>query len=440
MTRKAGICILLFFFVLLISQVVSGQIPHAADSAYLASLLRNRIDKIIHAQDSSIWVITGENNEDLFKITNNGTVHKIDDEYQLPPHTRYTDVLCLKGPNVIVATSNDYLYYLRNRKKVWINSQYGLSDSAVKGFEWDSRLKLISVKTSASRYLVYHPNQLRNFHITEILDTVSTMDEISYFLKHKFRFRIQKGICKIASDVDLSFRQQKYISETDLQLIKGILLPGDLIIKRNDSQLANVGIPGFWTHSAIYIGSLEMLDSLFHGHPILDSLTPVEYIQENYPEIYQQLSGRNSLIIEGVGEGVQVNPVEHIAMSDYLAVIRPELPSQDLFKSILNSFDYFGAPYDFLFDFSNDDEVVCSELIYHAFKPSDDKKGIIFTMGELSGRPFLSPSDLARQCCKEMDRPVPQMKLVFFYDAEIEQKKAIRRNGIDFCKTWEREK
>jgi hypothetical protein len=435
MFRKPVKLLVCFLSLLLTSLILSGQKLPDTDSTYFASLLQIRVNRIIHSPDSSIWVIAGENNEDLYKITSNGIVHKIDEEFQIPSHTNYSDVLSLQGSNVLIATSNDYLYFLRNRKKVWINAQYGLSDSAVRNLEWDSRLKLVSIKTSNSRFLVYHPNRLRNFQITEIQDTVSTMDEISYFLKQNFRLRIQKGICTIASDIDLSFRKQKYINETDLEVLNNILIPGDLIIKRNDSQLANVGIPGFWTHSAIFIGGLEMLDSLFKDHPMLDSLTPREYISENYPEMYQQLLGRKDLIIEGIAEGVLINPVEHIAMSDYLAVIRPQLPQQDIFKSILSSFDYLGAPYDFLFDFSNDNEVVCSELIYNAFKPSYDKQGIIFTIGELSGRPFLSPTDLARQCCKEMDGSIPQMKLVFFYDAEKEHKKAIQRNGIEFCKT-----
>ncbi len=53
-----------------------------------------------------------------------------------------------------------------------------------------------------------------------------------------------------------------------LDIIKEELLPGDILLKRNNYQLTNMGLPGFWTHSGIYIGSLEELDKYFMDMPL----------------------------------------------------------------------------------------------------------------------------------------------------------------------------
>lgn len=417
---------------------IQAQDGAANDSSYYANLIHSRINHIYTSKNGAKWIIAGQNNEQLFNVTAKGEVLNMKDSAKIPQNTQFSDVLIIKNNSVLVGTKNRYAYQFNDGKSLWINGDYGLTDSTVEYFKWDSRQKLLFVQTAHSRFMVKHHNKPINIRFSEIKDTLTTFDEIRLFLKKNFRWHIQKGICVVAADIDFSFRPEKFIGEKDLLQIKESLLPGDLIIKRNDKQLANVGIPGFWTHSGIYIGSLDMLDSCLINTEMLGNQKPSAYIKETYPEVYEKMVGRKNLIIEGIGKGVVINPVEHIAKVDYLAALRTNLNKNDILKSLLSAFEYLGTPYDYLFDFSNDNELVCSELIYLSFRPSPSKKGVNFTMGQLDGETFLSPNDIAKQFSMELDQPTSQFKLVFFYDAKKRLWNSIMRNEEAFAKSWKR--
>lgn len=427
-----------FIFLLLLPMAVLSQDSTLSDSAYHANLLHAPIVRIFNAKNDSKWIIAGKDSSLLYKINPKGEVCNLKDSARLPSNTRFSDVLIISNHLVLVGTKGSYIYRFNKKNASWINSSYGLTDSTIEHFDWDKRQKLLYVKTANSRFLVKHHNKLINIRFSEIMDTLTTFDEIRLFLKQNFRWSIQKGICEVCADIDFSFRPEKFISKESLQQIKDSLRPGDIIIKRNDEQLANVGIPGFWTHSGIYVGSLERIDSCFTGIAMLRGEKPSTYIQDNYPEAYEKISGRSNLIIEGIGKGVVINPVEHIAKVDYLAALRTNLDKDDIFKSLLTSFEYLGTPYDYLFDFSNDNELVCSELVYLSFRPSPNKKGVNFMMGELNDKAFLSPNDIAKQYSIELKQPSSQLNLVFFYDAERRNRKSVTRNETAFSKSWKR--
>lgn len=408
------------------------------DSLYYAKRLGTPISKIIESENNPTWIIGGNNSNILFRVSLKGEILNVSELLNLPKETEFSDVVVIRSKRILVGTKNKYAFLLHNRKVEWLNQEYGLQDSSIVSFSWNKKQKLIEVNTATSRYLVKHHNQIRNIRFIKIKDTTSTFDDITQFFKRNFRWRIQKGICVIAADIDFSFRDQKYISNEELNKIKQQLLPGDIIIKRNDMQLANVGIPGFWTHSGIYVGSLTKIDSTFMGIPMLDGQKPSEYICDNYPEVYARLLNSSNIIIEAIADGVVLNPIEHIAKVDYLAALRTNLQCEDIFKSLLTAFEYLDTPYDYLFDFSNDNELVCSELIYLSYCASPNKLGVKFEMGELQGKRFYSPNDFAKQFCKEYKKPEQQFNLVFFFDAEKNNKRSVKRNEVAFSKTWKR--
>ena len=114
---------------------------------------------------------------------------------------------------------------------------------------------------------------------------------IDFFGKNVFDFwfPFQKWVAISITGVDYSSRKEKYVSNEDINIIKDELLPGDVLLKRNNYQLTNIGLPGFWTHSAIYIGCLEELDKYFVDMPLGDCLCVSEYLKVIYPKVYDSL-------------------------------------------------------------------------------------------------------------------------------------------------------
>ena len=440
MVRKTFFALFVFFNVLYFNTVVHCQTSLPNDSLLYANILKNPIHKIIYNKDGYLFIIAGNNKEKLIKIkiNNKGAIEDLVERYNLPPGTVFSDVLCMRNSCILIGTKNQYIYFLRNKKITWLNKKYGLTDSIVENFGYDKKQKLVVVKTEKSRFLLKNENKIRNIRFAEIKDTVSTVDEIIDYFKQYVKKPFQKKFLGIVTGVDFSFRKDKYLNDNELVKVKSIVFPGDVILRRNELQVTNIGIPGFWKHSGIYVGDLSQFDSFFTGLPMLNGQQPSDYIKENYPEIYKKLLNEKTRIIEAIAEGVVIEPVEHIAKTDYLAVLRTHLDKEDIFKSLLTAFEYLGTPYDYLFDFNNDNELVCSELLYNSFRPHHDKNGITFRMGMNDGKPFLFPNDIAKQYSKEKKEHKQQFSLVYFFDAALYMKSGKTGTEDEFCKSWKR--
>lgn len=432
---------LLFFFAGLSVALSNGNLPHIisgpSDSAYYARLLGEPIFKCHTAYDSSVWVIAGTNHNKLFRINNKGEAEHIPDKYPFPGDVCFTDVLGVSPSGTLIGTSKHYIFYLRNKKMLWLNSQYGLTDSTIAAFDYNKELELLLVTTTHTRFLMKNPNKLRNIRFVEIKDTQSTFDEMVHYIKENFQKPFQKKVLNIISDVDFSFRKVKYLNSEELNRIKTLIQPGDIILRRNELYLTNIGIPGFWTHSGIFTGDSAIMNTFFAGLPMLGGQSPATYLDENYPEIFNIIANTPHAVIEAISKGVVIEPIEHIANADYLVVLRTNLPREDLFKSLLTAFEYLHASYDFLFDFSNDNELVCSELVYHALRPHHDKKGVNFVFGSVDGKPFISPNDIAKQYCRENKSTAKQLTMIYYFDAAFHLKKK-KPSENDFCKTWKK--
>lgn len=414
---------------------VAAQPGYRQDSLHYAQLLKSPIQKLCFAKDSTLCIIAGNNSDKLFLIGKRDNIENLSNKYAIPKNIRFSDVIFLSNNRVLVGTQGYYAFLLSNKRLIWLNDKYGLNDSTVTAFDYNKKLNLIAASTNGSRYLMKNETKIRNIRFVEIKDTVSTFDEIINYFRQNVQKRFQKEFLVLIKDVDFSFRKDKYLGAEELVRLKKNLLPCDIILRRNEMQLTNIGIPGFWTHSGIFIGSLSVLDNIFSGLSILSGQTPGAYIEENYPEVYEHLKNKTDLVIEAISEGVVIKPLEHIGNSDYLVVLRTRLKEEDRFKSLMTAFEYFNTPYDFLFDFSNDNELVCSELVYNSFKPHHDKAGIVFKMGEREGKQMLSPNDIARQYCTELKTAQPQLDMVYYFNAVTARQIKPQHYENDFCKT-----
>jgi len=217
------------------------------------------------------------------------------------------------------------------------------------------------------------------------------------FEKYLFEtfFPAQKGIAEGISYISLGLRDE-YITEKDLDILYKQLLPGDIFLQRRKWHLTNVGIPGFWTHAAFYIGTSNDLEHYFSDIISVEALRSL--IAEANPEFYKDYYADGNLaVIEALRDGVILNSLYKSASADYLAVLRVNLSKKEKLYSILKAISFYGKPYDYNFDFVTDNELVCSELVFKSYRLKDDFKGVPFELELNSGRLMLSPNNIAKQ-------------------------------------------
>lgn len=265
-------------------------------------------------------------------------------------------------------------------------------------------------------------------------------------------FPVQKGISTWMGDTRVRRGDSALISGKQIRALVGKLQPGDILLERREWYLSNLGLPGFWTHMALYVGTAEEREAFFKGAavkawlagmtPAVDSLETL--IASRYPEAYRKSRGSEDghpfRIIEAIAEGVSFSSLEHSAAADSLAVLRPRLCQAEKAQAVLRAFHYSGRPYDYNFDFQTDATLVCSELVYKAYESSRDTVGLKFDLTQLMGRWLLPPNELARLFDTEFGRVGQQTDLVVFLDGYESVQKAVEADAQAFRKSWRRPK
>jgi hypothetical protein len=215
------------------------------------------------------------------------------------------------------------------------------------------------------------------------------------------------------------------------------LQPGDILIQRRNWHMTNIGIPGFWPHVALYVGTPEELDAYFSEL----GFQPLETIKALYPDVFQALEKNDAdgfpiRVIEAIRPGVVFQSLETSARCDYLGVIRPTLGKAEKFKALLGAFSHFGKPYDLNFDFTTDNSLICSELVYKAYKAAG---GLPLEPEVINGRRLLPPNRLAEQAVADMG-PNNAFSFVLFLDAVEKSDEVIERDSAAFSTSWQRPK
>ena len=194
------------------------------------------------------------------------------------------------------------------------------------------------------------------------------------------------------------------------------LEPGDIILERRNWYLSNAFLPGFWPHTALYVGTEEQLEELEGELASKGFVSDLKKLPEWKPgaawEAYIQSDhGQPRVILEAVSDGVVFASAEHSLHADYVAVLRTNLDFSQKAEAIRRAFADYGKPYDFNFDFNTDSKLVCSELVYRAYEGLLD-----FQMEKVLGKKVITPLGIMRKFANESEDPDPQLKFVFFLD------------------------
>lgn len=264
---------------------------------------------------------------------------------------------------------------------------------------------------------------------------------------------VQTGVAEWMGHTRVYRPGEFLISLAQIKKLQPELKPGDVLLERREWFLSNIGLPGFWSHAAIYIGTAEERRGFFgdsevcewvrqNGDPsgdleaLLQSRCPTAYAESGS----MREQGHVVRIIEALGPGVSFTSLERSAVCDSLAVLRPRLPKTEKAQALLRAFRYAGRPYDYNFDFSTDARLVCTELVYKAYEPGSGFKGLTFPLIEMLGRKVTPANELAKQFDAQHGTDNQQFDLVTFLDGQERKKQAVEASLADFRESWKRPK
>ena len=171
-----------------------------------------------------------------------------------------------------------------------------------------------------------------------------------------------------------------------------LLQPGDILLEKKKGSVADMLIPGYWGHTALWLGDDSYLDSIGAYSGTQNKLS---HVQANEHRRYIQ---KDRLIIEAVFTGVIVNTLEHFLNCDSVAILRlkdSQIPEgmtraeavEDIVKHALY---HAGQEYDFWFNVNSSNTIVCSELVWQAYP-----KNIKWPTVDLVNRNTISPDNVA---------------------------------------------
>lgn len=240
----------------------------------------------------------------------------------------------------------------------------------------------------------------------------------SYFYHPSF-YPIKSGVCAWAGETQI-LNSTNTISKSELKKLESILQPGDLIVNRKDYYVSNFAIPGYWTHTSLYIGTSQERSQFFKDDIYCTKWVKTqgvtsgdigEYFSQKYDSKFpgKKHNWKEKSIVEAVGKGVIISTFESGASKDGIVILRPRISKLSIAKGIYNALGMVYLPYDYNFDFSSDSEIACTELIYKAFE-----KDSLFPVNELLGNPFTTAHDITEIYVNHKEL-VPNLSLIYVY-------------------------
>ena len=192
-------------------------------------------------------------------------------------------------------------------------------------------------------------------------------------IKQQTQFKLLEASGRILSEC--VNKENKLVTAEILEQVQQLLKPGDVFVTRHQYALTNLFLPGFWPHSALYIGTeVER-----------------EAIGINVSESLQEKWQGDICTFEALKDGVLLRTLENTLLVDGFVVLRPTISQKGINHAIERILGHEGKKYNFDFDFFRSDRLVCTELSYRAF---DEIEHIKIQLKDRAGRPTLSAEDL----------------------------------------------
>lgn len=199
-------------------------------------------------------------------------------------------------------------------------------------------------------------------------------------------YAIQESVSRMAAHVSVRPGHTPSLPQRVRDELASLLRPGDIFVVRKEHVITNYFLPGYWPHAAMYLGTPEDLRGLGldNDEHVLTRWTKIAPTGINdWPE--------RRRVLEAMADGVNIRPIDSPYRADAIAVIRPQIDPADIARAISRGMFHEGKTYDFDFDFTRSDRLVCSEVVYRSF---EGVGGITFELTRRAGRMTLAAQDL----------------------------------------------
>ena len=222
-------------------------------------------------------------------------------------------------------------------------------------------------------------------------------------------------------------RNQGLIEPQQVEDLRKLLQPGDILIERRNWFLSNAFLPGFWPHAALYLGEADELEAM--------GLHEDRRVSPHWDDFLKlDAAGHHPVVIEAISEGVVFTSLEHsVGEADAIAVLRPKLTDAQRREAIARAFSHYGKPYDFEFDFFSTDRLVCSEVCFRAYDG-------MFTLPltNIMGRLTLPVNTFVQVHADGLEAGNSPFDLVQFLDLDMKTGRAFVASESDFVDTLKR--
>ena len=268
----------------------------------------------------------------------------------------------------------------------------------------------------------------------------------------RISFPVQKEVAEWMGDTRLKRTAGHYlVSAPQARTMEESLEPGDVLLSRKNWYLSNLGLPGFWPHAILYVGSNEAVAYRLDSDPeVCDWVRRVsgreipfsQYLEESYPLAWERRAAAGAdepplTVIEAVSEGVIQNSV-HGASGDFIAALRPRVSLLVKAQAIFKVFSFLDRPYDFDFDFATDHALVCTEVVWRAYRASGE--GLDLELRPIAGRLTLPANEIARSFLDDAEKEIRRFDFVYYLEGREREERAAVAGVESFLATVERSK
>jgi hypothetical protein len=280
-------------------------------------------------------------------------------------------------------TSPVHAWHLYHAREYWNNNLPLLVDIS-RGTELEPLIEI------ARRTLSLHEIDLQQYAVDRLRTRARQAKTTGRDVIGRALYGLQKTVSRLISGKFTHIGHKPQLPSQIAEHIRTLIRPGDVFVNRKEHAITNYFLPGFWPHAAFYIGQTDQLQQMgIAEHP---------HGQPRWRRLLDCDSNCNGRVVEALKDGVRIRSLASPFAADAITVIRPRLPADVVKEAIARALFHEGKPYDFDFDLTRSDRLVCTEVVYRSF---EGLAGVNFSLTDRAGRKTLVAEDLLQMALNE---------------------------------------